>query len=385
MKRKTITLLMLLSLALGLSACGAKEEPPPEPTLSVNNNEVIAEGHILPRQNLRLAFSVRGKVAEILVEEGEKVAKGQVLVRLADQEQAEASLRAAELELLGAQQAYDDFVRTGGLATANAWQAYQDAQIRRAEAEREWEKLDTDRLEEDIDDAKSEVRDREEDLKDAQEEFEKYQDLDEDNTKRKNAEDDLEAAQEDLNEAKRDLEEAIRKLDETRAALDAAISAEAEAKYEYETRAENGLAPDEKALLEARLAAAKAQVDAAETLLENYELKAPFAATVTDINLEIGQLVGAETWAVKLADLSEFYVETSDLTELEVVKIESGQKVHILPDALPDTLLTGQVESIGQSFETQAGDIVYTVKIDLDNTDPLLRWGMTVEITFLTE
>ena len=385
MKFKKHTLFLLLILALGLSACGSKEEPAPAPTAPVNINEVIAEGHILPKQDLRLNFAVRGTVAEILVKEGEEVAKGQVLIRLADQEDAEAALRAAEMELISAQQAYDDFVRTGGLATANAWQAYQDAQIRRAEAEREWEKLDIDRLKEDIDDAKSEVRDREEDLIDAQEEFEKYQDLDKDNTKRKNAEDDLEAAQEDLNEAKRDLEEAIRKLDESRAALDAAISAEAEAKYEYETRAENGLAPDEKALLEARLDAAKARVDAAETLLAKYELKAPFAGTLTDINVEVGQLVGPEIWAAQLADLSEFYVETSDLTELEVVKIAVGQVVEIRPDALPETALSGHVERIGESFETQAGDVVYTVKIGLDESDPRLRWGMTVEISFLTE
>ena len=59
----------------------------------------------------------------------------------------------------------------------------------------------------------------------------------------------------------RDLEEAIRDLDEARADLDAALAAEAEAKRKYESRAEDGLDPDEKALLEARLSNAKAQVE----------------------------------------------------------------------------------------------------------------------------
>jgi len=145
------------------------------------------------------------------------------------------------------------------------------------------------------------------------------------------------------------------------------------------------LVTDDKALLEARLNAAKSQVDAAEKLLASYELKAPFAGTLTDINVEVGQLVGPELWAAQLADLSEYYVETSDLTELEVVKITNGQNVEIVPDALPELVLTGSVESIGQSFKTQAGDIVYTVKIRLDDTDPNLRWGMTVEVTFLAE
>lgn len=385
MKKTTILFLLSIALVLTLSACGAEEAPTAEPVMPLSLDYVVAEGHILPAQDVRLNFSARGKVAEILVEEGENVAKDQVIIRLADQEQAEASLRAAELELTSAQQTYDDFVRTGSLATANAWQAYMDAQIARAEAEREWEKLNTDNLEDDVEDAQADLSDFEEDLQDAQDEFDKYADLEKDNSKRKNAEDDLEEAQEDVNEAMRDLEEAIRDLDAIRADLDAALAAEAEAKRDYESRADDGLDPDEKALLEARLSNAKAQVAAAENALDGYELKAPFDGTITDINVEVGQLIGAELWAAQIADFSEFYVETSDLTELEVVKISEGQAIEVSPDALPELVLDGRVESIGQSFTTQAGDIVYAVNIRLDEFDAALRWGMTVEVTFLTE
>ena len=385
MKKITILFLLSMALVLSLSACGAEEAPAVEMTEPLSLDYVVAEGHILPAQDVRLNFSARGTVAEILVEEGEDVAKDQVIIRLADQEQAEASLRAAELELTSTQQAYDDFVRTGGLATANAWQVYMDAQIDRAEAEREWEKLNIDNLEEDVEDAQADLSDFEEDLQDAQDEFDKYVDLDKDNSKRTNAEDDLEDAQDDVNEAMRDLEEAIRDLDALRADLDAALASESEAKRDYESRADDGLDPDEKALLEARLSNAKAQVAAAENALDAYELKAPFDGTITDINVEVGQLIGAELWAAQIADFSEFHVETSDLTELEVVKISEAQAVEVSPDALPELVLDGSVESIGQSFTTQAGDIVYAVNIRLDELDPALRWGMTVEVTFLTE
>ena len=124
---------------------------------------------------------------------------------------------------------------------------------------------------------------------------------------------------------------------------------------------------------------------AARDMLDNYTLTAPFAGTVTDIYLEEGQFVGPEARAAQLADLSEFIIETSDLTELEVVKISKGQIVEIVPDALPETTLQGIVEDIGLSFKTQAGDIIYTVTISLDEIDPNLRWGMTVELTFLPE
>ncbi|MBT3188419.1 MAG: HlyD family efflux transporter periplasmic adaptor subunit [Anaerolineae bacterium] len=385
MKKTNLLILLSLALILTLSACATEETPVPEPAEIQSLDYVVAEGHILPMQDVRLSFSARGTVEEILVEEGEKVAKDQVIIRLADSEQAEASLRAAELALITAQDAYDDFARTGGLATANAWQAYMDAQIIRAEAEREWEKVDVDNLEDDIEDAHADLNDFEEDLQDAQDDFDKYADLDEDNSKRKDAEDDLEDAQEDVNEAMRDLEETIRDLDEARADLDAALGAESEAKHTYESRSDDGLATDTKIFLESQLLNAKAQVDAAAKALANYELKAPFDGTVTDINVEVGQLIGGEIWAAQLADFTEFYIETSDLTELEVVKVYEGQAVAVVPDALPELVLDGYVESIGQSSKTQAGDIVYTVNISLNEFDPALRWGMTVEATFLAE
>ncbi len=377
--------LLVLAFSLLLSACGADETPVPQTAAPLSLDYVVAEGHLLPAQNVMLNFSARGTVEEILVKEGDSVSKDEVIIRLADREQSEASLRAAELELTSAQQAYDDFVRTGGLATADAWQVYMDAQIVRAEAEREWEDVNVDVLNEKIDDAQAEVNDRQDDLDTALEDLDKYIDLDVDNTKRKDAEDAVETAQEDLNEAQRKLEEAERDLDGARAALDAALAVEAEAKRDYESRADDGLDPDQKALLEARLDNAKAQVDAAQNALDGYELKAPFDGTITDVNVEVGQLVGPELSAAQIADFSEFYVETSDLTELEVVKVYEGQTVEIVPDALPELVLGGTVSQIGQSFKTQAGDIIYQVDIHLDDTDPALRWGMTVEVTFLSE
>lgn len=384
-QKTKIVLLWVLVFSLLLSACGADETPVPETATPLNLDYVVAEGHLLPAQNVTLNFSARGTVEAILVEEGDNVSKDQVIVRLADREQAEASLRAAELSLTSAQQAYDDFVRTGGLATADAWQIYMDAQVVRAEAEREWEKMNVSDLEAKIDDAQAEVNDRQDDLDTALEDLDKYVDLDADNTKRKDAEDALETAQEDFNEAQRKLEEATRDLDGARAVLDAALAAEAEAKRDYESRADDGLDPDQKILLEAQLSNAKAQVAAAENVLNGYELKAPFDGTITDINVEVGQLVGAEMWAAQLADFSKFYVETSDLTELEVVKVYDGQAVEVIPDALPDVVLSGTVERIGQSFSSQAGDVVYAVTIRLNGDDAALRWGMTVEVNFLAE
>jgi multidrug efflux pump subunit AcrA (membrane-fusion protein) len=374
-------ILVLVIPTLLPAACGGQETPEPVQAEPLPVGAVIAEGHLVPDNDLTLSFTVRGKVAEILVENGETVGEGDVLVRLGDREQAEAALAAAQLELAIAQQAYDEFVRTEVLVRADTWQAYMDAQVTRAAVERKWEALNLDNIEDDIEDAQADVTDRLEDLKDAQDEFDKYKNLDKDNSKRKTAEDDLEDAQEDYNQALRDLEAEIRKRDTVRATLDQSLAAEAEAKHQYEISLD-GPNGEQLALLEARLNNARAQVASAENSLANYELKAPFNGKVMDINVAVNEMVGPETWAVIVADTSQWYIETSDLTELEVVDVAVGQNVSILPDALPEVEMRGVVEEISQSFRSQGGDILYTVRIRVDDVDPRMRWGMTVEVTF---
>ncbi len=152
-----------------------------------------------------------------------------------------------------AQQDHDDFIRSSDIAAANAWQVYLDIQKQRGDAEREWEDLDRDYLEDRIDDAMIEVRDRESELEDAQEDWEKYADVDENNYARQAAADDLEDAQENFNDAQRDLEEAQREIGGPLSALDAALAAEAEAKREYEMWLENGVDIDQQNLLDSAL------------------------------------------------------------------------------------------------------------------------------------
>jgi len=379
--KKSHLLLVLVVLGAALTACQAGGDAADIQPTPVPAEAVIAEGRLTPEKDLTLAFTVRGKVAEILVAEGEKVSEGDVLIRLADQEQAEAALTSAQFELTSAQQAYDQFIRTESQGRAEAWQAYMDAQVARASAEKKWEDLNLDTIEDDIEDAKADVEDRLQDLEDAQEDFDLYKDLDEDNSKRKTAEDELEDAQEDYNQALRDLETEVRRRDKVRAALDATLSTEAEAKHQFEISLD-GPNAEQLSVLKARLENAKAQVASAENNLANYELKAPFDGEVMDINLSVNETVGPETWAIKVADTSQWYIETSDLTELEVVKVAEGQQASIVADALPEVEMTGVVEEISRAFTLQGGDILYTVRLKVDGVDARLRWGMTVEVTF---
>lgn len=369
MKKNILSFITLLAiLALFLAACGNQPVATPAPVDVVSSNDVVAEGRLEPAYGTNLSFQARGVVEDVLVSAGDSVKQGDVLVRL-------ANAGGAEAQIVIAQNSYETLLRNESGDRAQLWQAYMKAQIVRGNAEKKWDDLNVDDIETHIEDDKAIVEDRQQDLKDRQEDFDKYKDLDKDNEKRKNAENALEQAQDDLNRAVRELGKDIRERDEVRAAYDAALAAEAEAKHQYEISLDGPNAD--------QLALAKANLDAAKDALSNYVLTAPFDGIVADVNVKVGEQVGTETRAVSIADFSAWIVETTDVTELEVVKLSVGQKVTLVPDALPDLALTGTVTEISQAYAQQGGDILYAVRIAVADVDPRLRWGMTVEATFV--
>ena len=383
--KKSIKQIFMLAVVflLVLSACAnqpAATEEPAEQTLT-GPQGVVAEGKLEPVHAVNLTFQARGTVAEVNVQIGDVVSQGDVLARLSNFDVAQAQLTAANLELLQSQQAYDQLIRTAGLDRADAWTTYMNAQILRAEAERDWEALNVDGIEDRIEDAEADLTDLEEDLQDAQEEFDRYKDLDEDNARRTTAEDELEQAQENYNDAVRTLEEITRERDTVRSTLDVALATEAEAKYQFELTVE-GANAEVLALLSARLENAQAQVAAAEESLNNYQLVAPFDGVVAEVAVKVGEQVGPESRAVSVVDTSAWIIETTDITELEVVQVEVGQSVTFTADALPDVTMEGVVQEISQASFIQSGDVIFTVRIQADEVDPRLKWGMTVEVVF---
>jgi len=384
MKMTTKTLILLtVVFSLVLTACANQTVATPQsaPPVSIPADGIVAEGKLQPVQAANLSFQARGLVEEVNVKIGDEVRKGDVLARLANYDIAMAQLSSANLELIQAQQAYDKLLRTEGLDRADAWTAFMNAQIVRAEAERKWEALNVDDIENRIEDAKAEVEDRQTDLNDARDEFDKYKDLDKDNSRRKAAKDDLDTAQNDYNEAVRKLEEITRERDTGRAALDSALAGEAESKHNVE-QSVDGPNREQLVLLSARLDYARIQVAAAEDTLGNYQITASFDGIVADVAVEIGEQVSAESRAVSVINTSSWLVETTDITELEVVNLEVGQAVTFTADALPDVTMTGVVTSISQSSFLQSGDVIYTVRIQAEDVDPRVKWGMTVEVVF---
>ena len=381
MKRMTAILSLTLSLFMFLTACGGAATTVTPAASTPLPNTVIATGHLVPNQSAYPGFLASGRVKEVLVQKGDHVREGQVLVRLGDRQPAAAALIGAQAQMIAAQQAFDLLVRTAALVNAQAWQSYMDAQKAHAAAQLAWDRLDLNSIQDDIDTARADVTSRKTDLENAQKDLDKYSNLAANNVTRKSYEDKLRTAQINYDTAVQKLETLVNKRDLVHAALNTALAAEAEAKRTFENT-QNGPDSDKLALAQAQLDAARAQAAAAQSALDNYDLKAPFAGTVADVNVSVHQMVSPQTWVVALADTSLWYVDTSDLTEMDVVKISVGQAVQVTADALPGVTMTGVVESISEAPKVQSGDVLYTVHIRLNDPDPSLLWGMTLEVTF---
>ncbi len=391
MKAK-VSLFTLLALSLLISGCATiqsigKAQPTNTPVPTVQANAaVVSESHLAPRDFKYLSFAGSGNVSEILVKKGDVVSQGQVLARLGDRQQAEATITAAKLEQVTAQQAYDDLNRLAGAATATAWQNLIDAKNAALDAQIAWDNANTTDVQKSIDDAATEVSDRKKDLNNAQDDFDPYKDLSPDNTQRKSYLNSLNTAQKNYDEAVKKHDNLVNQRDLAQAKLDQAQANQAEAQRKYDG-AQNGPDPDQLDLAKARLDNANAQIAAAQSALDHMEIKAPFAGSVADINVTENQQVSPTDWAILIADTSQWYVETNDLTELDVVKVKSGQNVSVTADAIPGLALNGKVTEISQVSGQKGGDITYKVRILLDQSpdhplDSRLRWGMTMESTF---
>ena len=138
---------------------------------------------------------------------------------------------------------------------------------------------------------------------------------------------------------------------------------------------ENGVDTEELAVLEARLNAAKAEVAA-------FEITAPFDGVVAEMNAKAGSSIRPGEVAVIIADFSNWLVNTTDLSEIDVVEVTENDPVRVTLDALPGTELKGTVLSIGQVYMENQGDIVYEVTVMLDDIHPAMRWGMTASVLF---
>jgi HlyD family secretion protein len=134
----------------------------------------------------------------------------------------------------------------------------------------------------------------------------------------------------------------------------------------------------------ASAAAAVAQVEATlqanRTDLGKMTIRSPIDGVVLARNVERGQTVAASFQAPVLFTLAEDLTKMEldvDVDEADVGQVRPGQEATFTVDAYPDQAFTAQVAAVRLGSQKSEGVVTYKTVLYVDNTDLLLRPGMT--------
>jgi HlyD family secretion protein len=346
---------------------------------------VNATGTILPERQTTLSFKSPGRVAEVLVIEGEAVSAGQVLARLETRDlefaetqaelavhQAELSLTSAQVQLLRVQRdpaEYDIAAAEAAVESARATYrrlvagpSEEEIQVARASLDQAKASLDQ------VQQAYNQVADRP-DVALLPQALQLEQ-----------ATIAYEAAQASFELAQRDPTEA-----ELSAARSAIVQAEASLSRLQEDISDEDLLVAQLAVEQAQLGVEQAQLslDQARHQLEGNVLTAPHDGVVTLVAVKPGELSGGQP-AFLLTDLSQFHVDLT-VDEIDIGRVFVGQAATFTLDALPGETLAGQVDEIAQTAEFDSGVVTFKVTIRLAPTEAPLRVGMTANVDIVAE
>ena len=139
------------------------------------------------------------------------------------------------------------------------------------------------------------------------------------------------------------------------------------------------------AALRAQITQAQNQVNEAEYRLRMATLIAPMDGKITNINFRKGDFVGEknDVFAV-ISNKGNFSVETY-IEEIDITKIQIGQKAYVTFDAVEGVKLEAAVTSISDVPTIDANGIVtYLVKLTIKDTENTsIREGMTSYVDFI--
>jgi HlyD family secretion protein len=293
--------------------------------------QLNATGYIVAAHSIELASKVVGRVAWIGVDKGDKVRKGQELVRLENQEYLAQALQAkGQLENLKAH-------------LAELEHGSRPQEIQRAGA-----------------------------------------DLDAAHATTVNA-------RLTLDRTKQLAHEGVvsrQALDDAEAKYESASNNEASLQRTYDL-AKVGPRQEEIDAARAQVVQAQGSFDYAQEELQNTIIRAPVAGTILDRNVETGEFVtngfvgdkGAKGYVVSLADLDDLEVEL-DINQSDFGKIQSTDTAWAVTDAYPDRKYEAKIVEISPEANRQKGTV--QVKVRILHPDSYLRPEMNASVAFVT-
>lgn len=329
--------LTLLGIVLLCASCAEKQ-----PT-----NTLRASGYV-EATDVQISAEVAGRILELRVAEGDRVASGDVIARLdtrdtqlqIDRSRADRAAAQAQLRLLQAGSRPED--------------------IRQAEAQ--------------VEAAEADVTAIEAELKSAELDLQRFESLLEANAGSQKQRDDAKALVDVARERARGAAERVRVANETLARLQA------------------GARREEIDAARARVVAVDAQIAALEKSLKDATVLVPVGGVVTQKLVEAGELVSPRVPLVVITDLDNAWANVF-VPEPMIPRIKLGQPATVLTDAGGQgiagkvTFVSPRAEFTPRNVQTaeERSKLVYRLKIAVDNRAGVLKPGMPVDAVLMLQ
>ena len=134
--------------------------------------------------------------------------------------------------------------------------------------------------------------------------------------------------------------------------------------------------------LQSAVTAAQAQLNNARAQLANTDLSSPMDGFVTQRLADPGATVTAGTPILAIESLQQVYVTTSIPEEISR-SVAYGQSANLVLDAFPGRQFVGKVTQINPAADPQSRQ--FTVRLTLNNPTGQIRPGMFARVTFVTQ
>jgi HlyD family secretion protein len=121
----------------------------------------------------------------------------------------------------------------------------------------------------------------------------------------------------------------------------------------------------------------------AQEALDDYAVRAPFDGVIASMDLKKGDNVASGAAAGTLITTQR--TAEIALNEVDVAKVQTGQKATLTFDAIEDLSISGEVADVDMIGTVSQGVVTYTVIIIFDTQDERVKPGMSVSAAIITE
>ena len=144
-------------------------------------------------------------------------------------------------------------------------------------------------------------------------------------------------------------------------------------------------APDESDIKSKTLAVEQKQraLDAAREALADCTIVAPFDGVVAAIDIKAGDEIASGASVATIITANQ--VASITLNEVDIAKVEAGQKATLSFSAIDGLTITGKVAQVGVMGSVSQGVVSYEVVIALDEANPQVKSGMSVSASVITQ